>query len=136
MAPDSQPSSSLFLDDSGYASALGLQSPSTKNEDATKQSPMHRAYDLSIGQRRQSLTTQIPLEEQMNRLLNDTDLVEILGANTIEEVFSKTERFIIGRVSHQPPFTRLKAGAGHKSRFYAASKHLAMGPRSPMAAFM
>ena len=135
MAPDRQSSSSLCVD-SGYASASELQSPSTKNGDATQQNTMHRAYDQTPRQQRQSRTTRIPFEEQMNHLINDTDLVEILGSNTIEEVFSKTETFIIGRVSHQPPFARLKAGAGHNSRFYAATKHLAMGPRSPMTACM
>ena len=63
----------------------------------------------------------------MNHLMDDTDLAEILGSNAIEEVLSKVETFIIGRVSHQPHSKRLKAGAGHKSRFFAASKHLAMG---------
>ena len=65
----------------------------------------------------------------MNHLMDDTDLAKISGSNAIEEVLSKAETFIIGRVSHQPHFKRLKAGAGHKSHFFAASKHLAMGSR-------
>lgn len=72
----------------------------------------------------------------MDHLPNDTDMVEVLGSDNIEEVFSKTEAMIIERVSCQPPFTRLKAGAGHEHRFHAASKHLAMGSRLPMAACM
>ena len=110
--PDRQSSSSL-----GVELSSELQSPSTKNGDTTQQNTMHRAYDQTLRQRHQSRTTQIPFEEQVNHLINDTDLVDIVGSNTIEEDFSKTETFIIGRVSHQSPFKRLKAGAGHKSRF-------------------
>ena len=86
---------------------------------------MHRAADDQLpSQRRQIHTPQIPLEEEMYHLLNDVDLDELLGSNDIEEVFSKTESFIIQRVSYQPPFTTLKAGACHKSRFYVASEYL------------
>ena len=131
MAPDEKSSSSLYID-LGYVSASELQSPPTEKGDATQKNTMHQAHDQTLGQQPQSHATQSPFKEQKNQLTENKGLAEIFASTSTEEVFSKTETFIIKRVSHQRPSTRLRVGTGHKSRFYTTSKYLAMGPRSPM----
>lgn len=107
MASDRLSSSSLSLfEDSGYGSASLLQTPSTKNGDATQQNMMYPAHDQILSQRRQTRSTQILSQEQMNQVINDTNFGELLGSHSIEELFSKTEAFIIGRVSHQISFPK------------------------------
>ena len=112
MAPDKQSSSSLYIDPR-CVSVSELQSPPTEKGDATQQITIRPAHNQTLSQRPQSHATQSSFEEQMNYRTNDTDLAEIFASTSTEEVFSKTETFIIQRVSHQSPSMSLKAGAGH-----------------------